>query len=123
VTGGKSIAVLLQCISGINPLVAFFDTHGRKREVVFFYFVHTRQSIYYYYVITTISNNGVGRYRILITADNDSIQSILLSCHRPNCVCIVPGFCFNIRPSSKTVTFISYTPTVLLLLRLYVFIT
>jgi hypothetical protein len=37
VTGGKSIAVLLQSISGvsaINPLVAFNDIHGGKREVL-----------------------------------------------------------------------------------------
>jgi hypothetical protein len=42
VTGGKPIAVLLQSISGvsaINPLAAFYDIHGRKREVLFFYFV------------------------------------------------------------------------------------
>jgi hypothetical protein len=42
VTGGKPIAVLSQYISGvnaINPLVAFYDIHGRKREVLFFYFV------------------------------------------------------------------------------------
>jgi hypothetical protein len=42
VTGGKAIAVLLQSISGvsaINPLVAFYDVHGGKREVLFFYFV------------------------------------------------------------------------------------
>jgi hypothetical protein len=42
VTGGKPIAVLLQPISGtsaINPLVAFYDAHGGKREVLFFYFV------------------------------------------------------------------------------------
>jgi hypothetical protein len=42
VTGGKPFAVLLQSISGvsaINPLVAFNDTHGGKREVLFFYFV------------------------------------------------------------------------------------
>jgi hypothetical protein len=40
VTGGKSIAVLLQSISGvsaINLLVAFYDIHGGKREVLFFY--------------------------------------------------------------------------------------
>jgi hypothetical protein len=39
VTGGKFIAVLLQSISGvsaINPVVAFFDIHGGKREVLFF---------------------------------------------------------------------------------------
>jgi hypothetical protein len=42
VTGGKPIAVLLQSISGvsaINPLVAFSDIHGGKREVLFFNFV------------------------------------------------------------------------------------
>jgi hypothetical protein len=42
VTGGKSIAVSLQSISGvsaINPFVAFYDIHGGKREMLFFYFV------------------------------------------------------------------------------------
>jgi hypothetical protein len=42
VTGGKHVAVLLQPISGlsaINPLVAFYDIHEGKREVLFFYFV------------------------------------------------------------------------------------
>jgi hypothetical protein len=40
VTGGKPIAVLLKSISGvsaINPLVTFYDIHGGKREVLFFY--------------------------------------------------------------------------------------
>jgi hypothetical protein len=43
VTGGKPMAVLLQSISGIsaiNPLVAFYDIHGGKREVLFFYFLY-----------------------------------------------------------------------------------
>jgi hypothetical protein len=42
VTGGKPIAVLLQSISGVsalNSLVTFYDIHGGKREVIFFYFV------------------------------------------------------------------------------------
>jgi hypothetical protein len=42
VTGGRSIADLLQSISGviaIIPLVAFYDIHGGKREGLFFYFV------------------------------------------------------------------------------------
>jgi hypothetical protein len=42
VTDGKPIAVLLQPISGISaviPLVAFYDIHGGKREVIFLYFV------------------------------------------------------------------------------------
>jgi hypothetical protein len=51
VTGGKPIAVLLQSISGvsaINPLVAFYDIHGGKREALFFYFVPdtTRDTFY-----------------------------------------------------------------------------
>jgi hypothetical protein len=40
VTGGKPIAALLQSISGvsaINLLVAFYDIHGGKREVVFYF--------------------------------------------------------------------------------------
>jgi hypothetical protein len=40
--GGKPIAVLLQSVSGIsaiNPLVAFYDINGGKREVQLFYFV------------------------------------------------------------------------------------
>jgi hypothetical protein len=39
---GKTIAVFLQSISGVsvmNPLVAFYNIHGGKREVLFFYFV------------------------------------------------------------------------------------
>jgi hypothetical protein len=42
VTGGNPIPVLLQSISGvsaINPLVAFYDIHRGKREVLFFSFV------------------------------------------------------------------------------------
>jgi hypothetical protein len=42
VISGKPIAVLLQSISGVsavNLLDAFYDIHGRKREVLFLYFV------------------------------------------------------------------------------------
>jgi hypothetical protein len=42
VTGGKSIAIFLESMSGviaINPLVAFYNIHGRKGQVLFFYFV------------------------------------------------------------------------------------
>jgi hypothetical protein len=38
-TGGKSIAVRSQSISGmsaVNPLVASYDIHGREGEVPFF---------------------------------------------------------------------------------------
>jgi hypothetical protein len=53
VTGGKPITVLLQSISGvsaINPLVAFYDIHGGKREVLFFYFVPDTTRDKYKYV-------------------------------------------------------------------------
>jgi hypothetical protein len=58
VTGGKLIGVLLQSISGvsaINPLVAFYDIHGGKREVLFFYFVPdtTRDLVLYFGNIRT----------------------------------------------------------------------
>jgi hypothetical protein len=39
VTSGKLIATCLQSISGVSavdPLVAFYDIHGRKREMLFF---------------------------------------------------------------------------------------
>jgi hypothetical protein len=52
VTGGKPIAALLQYILGlsaINPLVAFYDIHGGKREMLFFYCVaDTRQDVTFY---------------------------------------------------------------------------
>jgi hypothetical protein len=39
VTDNKPIAVFLQSISGaFNPLVAFYNIHGGKREVHIFYF-------------------------------------------------------------------------------------
>jgi hypothetical protein len=41
-TGGKPNDVLSQTITGvsaINSLIAFYEIHGSKREVLFFYFV------------------------------------------------------------------------------------
>jgi hypothetical protein len=54
---GKPIAVLLQSISGIsviNLLVAFYDIHGRKREVLFFYFFPNATRDSYHYVVIKI---------------------------------------------------------------------
>jgi hypothetical protein len=48
VTGGKPITALLQSflgVSAINPLVAFYDIHGGKREV-FSFVPNTRDSVY-----------------------------------------------------------------------------
>jgi hypothetical protein len=40
-TGGTPIAVWSQSISRVNAInhLAFYDIHGRKREVLFFHFV------------------------------------------------------------------------------------
>jgi hypothetical protein len=61
VTGGKPIAVLLQSISGvsaINPLVAFYDIHGRKKEVLFFYFVpDTTRDLYVYNIHNVVKKH------------------------------------------------------------------
>jgi hypothetical protein len=48
VTGGKPIAVLLQSgVSAINPLVAFYDSHGGKREVLFYFVPDTTRDLEY----------------------------------------------------------------------------
>jgi hypothetical protein len=54
VIGGKPIAVLLQSISdvsAINPLVAFYDIHGGKREVLFFYLFLLSHERFIYIII------------------------------------------------------------------------
>jgi hypothetical protein len=74
VTGGKPIDVLLQSISGvsaINPLVAFYDVHGGKREVLFFNFIPdtTRDEIVLYkneYILFTLSAAGISEICLLI---------------------------------------------------------
>jgi hypothetical protein len=51
VTSGKPIAVCSQSISGvnaINPLVAFYDIHGGKREVRLFYPGHHTRLLEHY---------------------------------------------------------------------------
>jgi hypothetical protein len=63
---GKLIAVRSQSISDvntINSLVAFYDIHGRKREVLFFYFVPdtTRDhvmDIYYSLLLLTLPDSA-----------------------------------------------------------------
>jgi hypothetical protein len=58
ITGGKPIAVCSQSISvvrAINPLVAFYDIHGRKGEVLFFCSIpDTARDIYFFYMILII---------------------------------------------------------------------
>jgi hypothetical protein len=55
---GNPIAALLQSISGVsavNPLVAFYDIHGGKREALFFYFVpDTTRDINTAYLLSSI---------------------------------------------------------------------
>jgi hypothetical protein len=54
---GKAITVLLQSISSvsaIDPLVAFYDIHGGKREVLFFFLSRTPHETYYGYDVIII---------------------------------------------------------------------
>jgi hypothetical protein len=81
VAGGKPIVVLLQSISGvsaINPLVAFYNIHGGKREVVFVYFVpDTTQNYFVDYILWYSSD-----FFIIITIISP-LMSPLLG-HRPS---------------------------------------
>jgi hypothetical protein len=68
VTSGKPIAVFLQSISGViafNPLVAFYDIYGGKREVPFFYFVPdtTRQIIPHQNPLSSFKDLSIHRDR------------------------------------------------------------
>jgi hypothetical protein len=58
-------------VSAINTLVAFYDIHARKREVLFFYFVPdtTRDE---YLPPTLIPLSGVGTTCFSSCCDNDS---------------------------------------------------
>jgi hypothetical protein len=67
VTGGKPIAVWSWSITGvsaINLLVAFYDIHERKREVLFFYFVpdttRDKNKVYKNYLITILLHGVFG---------------------------------------------------------------
>jgi hypothetical protein len=67
VTGGKPIAVLLQSISSvsaINPLVAFYEIHGGKREVLFFYFVPDTTRDIYFNVLNNKTHNTTTSLRV-----------------------------------------------------------
>jgi hypothetical protein len=58
VTGGKPIVVLLQSISvsAINPLVTFYDIHGGKREVFFYFIPDTTRDVSITRVLKVFSN-------------------------------------------------------------------
>jgi hypothetical protein len=108
VTDGKSIAVLLQSgVSAINPLAAFYDIHGGKREVLFFYFVpDTTRDFYIIHVIyikTFLMNHYLletphlkpsGNYKdISIHRDRQRKAALLILCYEYD-IQISP-FCFN----------------------------
>jgi hypothetical protein len=64
VTGGKPIAVLLQSISGVSaitPLVAFYDIHGGKKEVFFYFVPDTTRDLTY---LVLIDQQSVGKRKI-----------------------------------------------------------
>jgi hypothetical protein len=83
VTGGKPIAVLLQSISvvsAINPLVAFYDIHGVKREVLFFYFVPdtTRDYYYCYYCLFISRSKCIPNDKVeVVSSIQNSVQGFI----------------------------------------------
>jgi hypothetical protein len=90
VTGGKPIAVLLQSISGvsaINTLVAFYDIHGGKREVLFFCFVPdtTRERylmfVYPLYTYRKHNTNLSSAYFGLDNFECDCLEYVLGKAH------------------------------------------
>jgi hypothetical protein len=79
VTGGKPIAILLQSISGVsavNALVAIYDIHGGKREVLFFYFGPDTTRDYYYLVSVNTYYMPI-TYKILFIQKNIQQKEIL----------------------------------------------
>jgi hypothetical protein len=65
VTGGKPIAILSQSVSGvsaINPLVAFYDIHEKRGEVLFFCSVpDTTRDIEYLFIYSFVRENTISR--------------------------------------------------------------
>jgi lipid-A-disaccharide synthase-like uncharacterized protein len=71
---GKPIAVWSQLILGVSaicPLVAFYDIHGRKEEVLFFYFVPN----------TTRDFSSIHYYRHLWSYGSQPHPVVLQSCY------------------------------------------
>jgi hypothetical protein len=49
-------------VSAINPFVAFYDTHGRKREALFFYSVPDTTRHGYYRLVYAVINLHYYKY-------------------------------------------------------------
>jgi hypothetical protein len=88
VKGVKPIAVLLQSISGvsaINLLVAFYDIHRGKREVLFFYFVSdttrdTRRKFINVQNYITITIIHLTTLKISGLLENDKLKKTNVNC-------------------------------------------
>jgi hypothetical protein len=68
-TGGKPIAAHLVAVSdlhAVNPLVAFSDSHGRKREVLFFcfWFKITKVSVFKINISHIYYKSGILQKRV-----------------------------------------------------------
>jgi hypothetical protein len=73
VTGGKPIAVWSQSVSdvrAINPLAAFYDIYGGKREVLFFYL----------YVL----QNRLNAWKFAFARRRLIVRSETVVCEKPN---------------------------------------
>jgi hypothetical protein len=70
VTGVKPIFVLLQSISDVsaNPLVAFYDIHGGKREVLFYFVPDTTRDYYHSIIISIVNRRKYEKKAIYLSA-------------------------------------------------------
>jgi hypothetical protein len=97
---GRSIdktAVWSQPISGIiviKHLVAFYDIHGRKREVAFFYFVPntTRDLLNIHRKISNKNTRRERRALLLNLRMHASLSCVVLSKHHENSVQVFSAF-------------------------------
>jgi hypothetical protein len=121
VTSGKPIAVLLQSISGvsaINPLVAFYDIHGGKREVLFFYLVPdtTRDCPVCKYCSKTDNNNN---FKAFLISYEEKIQHKVLKVisqeHRSIDIKLkIPSNLRRFEGSDEIIVCITKTPSLIL---------
>jgi hypothetical protein len=77
VTDGKPIAVLLQSISGVSALVAFFDIHGGKRGAVFLFRPGNHTSRYLF-IIFQLHGYITSSILEVTTCDSYGPQGILI---------------------------------------------
>jgi hypothetical protein len=69
----------MSSVSAINPLVAFYDIHGRKRQVFFYFVTDTTR---YYTLLFTETRDFVLYYVMIIALSSKFFINIIGFCCR-----------------------------------------